>query len=38
VPSPTVELWADASHAINGECPSEIAERASEFWDHMDGT
>lgn len=28
-----VELWADASHAINGEYPEEIARRAGQFWD-----
>ncbi|WP_454788791.1 alpha/beta fold hydrolase [Mycolicibacterium lutetiense] len=28
-----VELWADASHAINGEYPDEIAQRAGRFWD-----
>jgi len=28
-----VEIWADASHAINGEYPAEIAARAAEFWD-----
>ncbi|MCV7281995.1 alpha/beta hydrolase [Mycolicibacterium flavescens] len=27
-----VELWADASHAINGEYADEIAERAAQFW------
>jgi pimeloyl-ACP methyl ester carboxylesterase len=32
-----VELWANASHAINGEYPVEIAERASRFWDDVDG-
>ena len=26
-----VELWADASHAINGEYPAEIAARAGRF-------
>jgi pimeloyl-ACP methyl ester carboxylesterase len=31
-----VELWADASHAINGEYPYEIAERAGRFWDGVD--
>jgi pimeloyl-ACP methyl ester carboxylesterase len=31
-----VELWADASHAINGEYPAEIAETASVFWDAVD--
>ncbi len=32
-----VELWPDASHAINGEYPAEIAERAGRFWDAADG-
>jgi pimeloyl-ACP methyl ester carboxylesterase len=27
-----VELWEDASHAINGEYPAEIAETAAAFW------
>jgi pimeloyl-ACP methyl ester carboxylesterase len=31
-----VELWADASHAINGEYPAEVAERAAAFWDDVD--
>lgn len=31
-----VELWADASHAINGEYPEGIAERAGRFWDEVD--
>ena len=31
-----IELWADASHAINGEYPVEIAERAGAFWDDVD--
>jgi len=31
-----VEVWADASHAINGEYPAEIAERAGAFWDGVD--
>lgn len=30
-----VELWADASHAINGEYPDEIARRAGRFWDEV---
>lgn len=30
-----VELWADASHAINGEYPDEIAQRAGRFWDEV---
>jgi pimeloyl-ACP methyl ester carboxylesterase len=37
LPRGQVELWAEASHAINGEYPSEIAERASRFWDDVDG-
>ena len=32
-----VELWDDASHAINGEFPERIAERACRFWDRVDG-
>ena len=31
------ELWPAASHAINGEYPAEIAERAGRFWDAADG-
>ena len=31
-----VELWADASHVINGEYPAEIAETAAVFWDDVD--
>jgi hypothetical protein len=31
-----IELWADASHAINGEYPAEIAELASAFWTDVD--
>ncbi|MET0700836.1 MAG: alpha/beta fold hydrolase [Mycobacterium sp.] len=27
-----VELWADATHAINGEYPGRVAERAHRFW------
>ncbi|MEW2481458.1 alpha/beta hydrolase [Mycobacterium sp. NPDC049093] len=30
-----VELWADASHAINGEYPEEIAQRTGRFWDEV---
>ncbi len=37
LPRGQVELWADASHAINGEYPAEIAERAHRFWDDVDG-
>ncbi len=31
LPRAQVELWADASHAINGEYPAEIAARAGRF-------
>ena len=31
-----VELWPDASHAINGEFPDEIAQTSGEFWDRAD--
>jgi len=37
LPRGQVELWADASHAINGEYPAEIAETAGAFWDDVDG-
>jgi pimeloyl-ACP methyl ester carboxylesterase len=37
LPHGQVELWANASHAINGEYPVEIAERAGRFWDDVDG-
>lgn len=30
-----IELWPDASHAINGEYPDEIAQRAGRFWDGL---
>jgi pimeloyl-ACP methyl ester carboxylesterase len=33
LPRAQVELWPDASHAINGEYPAEIAETAAAFWD-----
>jgi pimeloyl-ACP methyl ester carboxylesterase len=36
LPRGQVELWADASHAINGEYPTEIAERSGAFWDDAD--
>ncbi|HTM84675.1 MAG TPA: alpha/beta hydrolase [Mycobacterium sp.] len=36
LPQGQVELWPDASHAINGEYPDEIAERAGQFWDSLD--
>ncbi|MED5812601.1 alpha/beta hydrolase [Mycolicibacterium sp. 050232] len=35
LPHGQVELWADASHAINGEYPEEIARRAGRFWDEV---
>ncbi|MGV9802069.1 alpha/beta fold hydrolase [Mycobacterium sp. NPDC003449] len=31
-----VEVWAEASHAINGEYPDDIAQRAGRFWDERD--
>lgn len=31
-----VEVWPGASHAINGEYASEIAERAADFWVEAD--
>lgn len=31
-----IEVWPEASHAINGEYPAEIAERAHRFWDDVD--
>jgi pimeloyl-ACP methyl ester carboxylesterase len=37
LPRGQVELWPDASHAINGEYPAEIAQTAAEFWDDVDG-
>ncbi|MFV8053611.1 alpha/beta fold hydrolase [Mycobacterium sp. 48b] len=33
LPRGEVELWPDASHAINGEYPEAIAQRAGRFWD-----
>jgi pimeloyl-ACP methyl ester carboxylesterase len=36
LPHGQIELWADASHAINGEYPAEIAERAGVFWADVD--
>jgi pimeloyl-ACP methyl ester carboxylesterase len=33
LPRGQIELWAEASHAINGEYPDRIAERAGKFWD-----
>jgi pimeloyl-ACP methyl ester carboxylesterase len=31
-----IEVWREASHAINGEYADEIAERAHRFWDGVD--
>lgn len=36
LPRGQVELWADASRAINGEYAAEIAERAERFWKSVD--
>jgi pimeloyl-ACP methyl ester carboxylesterase len=33
LPNGKIEFWADASHAINGEYPDEIAEESLPFWD-----
>jgi pimeloyl-ACP methyl ester carboxylesterase len=38
LPFGQVEVWPDASHAINGEYADEIARRAHRFWDEVDGT
>ncbi len=38
LPRGQVELWPDASHAINGEYPDQIAQRAHRFWDEADAT
>jgi pimeloyl-ACP methyl ester carboxylesterase len=38
LPHGQVELWAEASHAINGEYPGEIAETAAAFWTDADRT
>jgi pimeloyl-ACP methyl ester carboxylesterase len=35
LPRAQVELWEDASHAINGEYPVQIAKRAGRFWDEI---
>jgi pimeloyl-ACP methyl ester carboxylesterase len=36
LPNGQIEFWADASHAINGEYPEEIAAQAHRFWDDVD--
>ncbi len=38
LPHAQVEVWPDASHAINGEYAEEIAQRAHRFWDDVDDT
>lgn len=37
LPRGKIELWSDASHAINGEYPEKIAEMAAAFWAEVDG-
>ena len=32
LPNGQIELWRDASHAINGEYPDEIAAQSHRFW------
>lgn len=36
LPHAEIEVWPQASHAINGEYPVEIAQRAQRFWDTVD--
>lgn len=36
LPHGEIELWAEASHAISGECADEIDERVRRFWDKVD--
>jgi hypothetical protein len=36
LPRGHVGVWAEASHAINGEYPAEIAAAAAAFWDGVD--
>jgi pimeloyl-ACP methyl ester carboxylesterase len=33
LPNGQIELWPEASHAINGEYPDEIAAQSHRFWD-----
>lgn len=37
LPRGQVEVWPEASHAINGEYIDEVAQRALLFWDEVDG-
>jgi hypothetical protein len=32
LPNGQIEFWAEASHAINGEYPEEIAARSHRLW------
>jgi pimeloyl-ACP methyl ester carboxylesterase len=32
LPNGRIQFWADASHAINGEYPDEIAAASHRFW------
>ncbi|WP_082753621.1 alpha/beta fold hydrolase [Mycobacterium sp. NAZ190054] len=36
LPHGQVELWPQASHAINGEYPDRISERVHRFWDEQE--
>ncbi len=36
LPLGQIELWPQASHAVNGEYPDEIAARAALFWNEAD--
>jgi pimeloyl-ACP methyl ester carboxylesterase len=36
LPNAEIEVWQDASHAINGEYPERIAAVAHRFWDSTD--
>ncbi|WP_264021965.1 hypothetical protein [Mycolicibacterium pyrenivorans] len=36
VPHAQVQVYRDASHAINGEYADEIADHAHRFWDAVD--
>jgi hypothetical protein len=37
LPRTQVELWPDASHAIDGEYADEITQVATAFWQKVDG-
>jgi pimeloyl-ACP methyl ester carboxylesterase len=36
LPNGQIELWPEASHAINGEHPDEIAAQSHRFWNGAD--